>query len=83
MRGGGGTVGLAQIAQPPGAHCSVDLNKDGGKSQRKKHRWMEYWRGMMAGRQQNASRWRKDAGRHYRENVNQMPHNTKNTEPKW
>lgn len=35
MRGGGGTAGLARIARPPYARCSVDLNKDGGKSQRK------------------------------------------------
>lgn len=35
MRGGGGTAGLAQTAQAPCARCSVDLNKDGGKSQRK------------------------------------------------
>lgn len=35
MRGGGETVGLAQIVQPPYAHCSVDLNKDGARARGK------------------------------------------------
>lgn len=67
MRGGGGTAGLAQIAQLRYAHCSVDLNEDGGKSQRKKHRWMEYWRGVMRGRGHNASRWSRGNRHCYRE----------------
>lgn len=35
MTGGDGTDGLAQIAQPPYAHCSVDLNKNWSRRQRK------------------------------------------------
>ena len=34
MREGDGTAGWAQIAPPPHAHCSGDLNGDGGKRQR-------------------------------------------------
>lgn len=35
MTGADGTAGLDQIAQPPHAHCSVDLNKGGQKPEEK------------------------------------------------
>lgn len=35
MTGVDGTAGLDQIAQPPNAHCSVDLNKGGQKPEEK------------------------------------------------
>lgn len=35
MTGVDGSAGLDQIAQPPHAHCSVDLNKGGRKPEEK------------------------------------------------
>lgn len=35
MTGVDGTAGLDRIAQPPHAHCSVDLNKGGQKPEEK------------------------------------------------
>lgn len=80
MTGGGGTAGLAQIAQPPHARRSVDLNEGGAKARGgKKHRWMEKSRGTMSDGGRDASRWSQGVRRRHRET--QKLHDAK--EPKW